>query len=719
MTGLQSIARALETSSLPYPLACCALAAAFAAKALGAGSAVAASVLTGMVYALVGLPTFMNVCHDIVARNINTHVLTTVAVGCLMPLGHAMEGALLLLLFNLSHVLEDWLTAAARGNLNSLFDGVPTSATLVDVGLSGQPDSASERTVPADSVNVGQYILVKAGQEVPLDGRIVCGEAMLSTEHITGESLPRRVRPGDIVAAGAINNDGLLTVQVLELAADSTPARMARLAKEAQAKKPRVQTFLERVGAQYSKAILVGTVLIAVVLPLVSSVTYLASASGPGSFYRAAGFLTTAAPCAMLMTPLVYVSAIAAVTQKGILLKGASVLDALAACKVAALDKTGTLTTGELICTAVTDLQKTPGADGSEEYSKSAEALSVAQALSRGSMHPVATAVVESLDSYNGDALPAVELHNFMAVPGRGVVSDCALQSGVHRQVLFGSREFALEHLYSANMFSAARTLAAISPSKAGEVVSVLLQMAGGQVASMHAFHFHDRPHESSGQAIAAVRSAGLEVVMLSGDNPGSASAMADKLGLAANEVRAGLSPEAKLQEIHRLREQSQGGVLMVGDGINDAPALATADVGLAVASTPSTAAAGVADGVILTSAAGVSALPFLFSIASFTQVLVRQNIALAALAILGSALPLVLGIMPLWLGVVIHEGSTLLVALNSLRPLLHKTHSDSAASRSLQDRADEGTAVRGEDALGRLLHQRNTSGPSQAAQAA
>eukprot|EP00191_Tetraselmis_sp_GSL018_P021136 CAMPEP_0177583176 /NCGR_PEP_ID=MMETSP0419_2-20121207/3175_1 /TAXON_ID=582737 /ORGANISM="Tetraselmis sp., Strain GSL018" /LENGTH=673 /DNA_ID=CAMNT_0019072535 /DNA_START=772 /DNA_END=2791 /DNA_ORIENTATION=- len=605
------------------------------------------------------------------------------AVFCLVPLGHALEGALLLLLFNLSHELEDALTVKARGNLRALFDSVPSKATVLKLGPDGEPDFATEQLVPAEDIAIGELVAVRAGQELALDGVVIRGEALLSMEHITGESVPQHCKVGDMVPAGAMNNDGLLIIRVATIAANSTPARMARLAREAQENKPRVQTILESIGSRYSQFVLVGTVAVALLLPLLAGIPFLGSPGSPGSLYRAACFLTTAAPCAILMGPLVYVSSIAAATQRGILLKGASVIDALAGCRVAALDKTGTLTTGALTCNHAEDLWR-EGPGGARAGSRNGElaagadpkAISIVLALSQVSLHPVSKAVVEAFGP-NGDGgdLPAVQLESHSVIPGRGVRGECAATgSSPPEKVFFGSQEHAESLLKELGHEAALEALRrSCGGTETGKIISLLVRESGGKLAGLHVFRFGDRLHQSSHEALNSIRSRGIKLAMLSGDNAESALAMARRLGLQEGEIRGGLRPEDKLEQVEGLRQQ-HGPVLMIGDGINDAPALAAADIGLAIAPTPSTTAAAAADGVILSGAGpGVSSVPFLLSLAGFTRKLVIQNFVLAGLAILGSSLPAVAGVLPLWVGVAIHEGSTLLVALNSLRPLMHR----------------------------------------------
>mmetsp|Transcript_2783 Transcript_2783/g.7850 ORF Transcript_2783/g.7850 Transcript_2783/m.7850 type:complete len:421 (-) Transcript_2783:241-1503(-) len=373
---------------------------------------------------------------------------------------------------------------------------------------------------------------------------------------------------------------------------------------------------------------------------------------------------------------------------RGILLKGASSIEALANCRVVALDKTGTLTTGTLTCTSVQTVflpGQGSGADSVNTEDAEREAISIAMALSRGSMHPVSNAITRSFGREAEAQLP-VNLQGFTSLPGRGVSSECTLEGGDPRQVLFGSKAYVASQLTEMGHAEGAE-LVELESADAGEVLSFLVQQAGAKTLAVHAFRFRDRIHSKSRASVAALRSilgSRGKIAMLSGDNSLSAGWMASQLGLSPEEVRADLRPEDKLLLVKELRRSQGGAVMMVGDGNNDAAALAGADVGLAVAATPSTMAAAAADGVILSGkGAGVSALPFLLSLSAFTRQVVLQNFVLAGLAIAGTSLPLIAGLLPLWVGVAIHEGSTLLVAINSLRPLLHRGTELQASSPS------------------------------------
>ena len=564
------------------------------------------------------------------------------------------------------------------------------------------------------------------------------GSALVSIQHITGEALPISKRVGDEVPAGAVNSDGALVVKTLRSAEDSTPARIARLTEAAQNRRPAVSRLLDTFGDRYSKAILGVTLATMILGPLVFGMPFLGRS---GAMYRASAFLSAAAPCALLMSPLVYIAAIGACARRGVLVRGGLTLDALAECGTVALDKTGTITTGKMACASVERVEKVApalvtssgdfsdvAADGdpvavtravtravSEPPSSSPAALAIAANLERGATHPIARAVLDAAAraADDGTSLPEVNVTEFKVVHGSGVeglVSPAraadAAAFGPPRRARFGNPEWASEIAGDVSRTSAVVALAR-TRSGDGDITAALVvapgsgssgkkngsvsRDGGDALASSSAawssedltrvFRFADAVHPKAAAAVSTLRAgswrsdgAPMRVMMLTGDNETSARAVAHAVGLRGEDVHAGLTPSEKLRLVEGARVKNKtkyGRVAMVGDGINDAPALAAADVGVAVASTPSEAAAAAADVLLLhADADGISQLPDVFALAEKTRRVLKQNITLAVISILGSALPALTGAFPLWLAVLLHEGSTLLVALNSVRLL-------------------------------------------------
>ncbi|MEW5311397.1 MAG: hypothetical protein WDW38_003116 [Sanguina aurantia] len=707
-------------------------------------------ILLAGTFILSGIPQVVEALCIAGGGDIDTHVLMSLAVVGTLYLGMAQEGALLLLLFQVSHFLEHKLTARAAGNMERLFSAIPSTATVVDfaAGQTPGPRLDSARRLAASAVQVGQHVVVRPGEQVPLDGVVAHGSANVSLQHISGESHPVRVAVGSTVPAGSLNTDGLLVVRVASLSTDSTPARIARLTAQAQSERPKLTRMLDSIGAWWSKTVIVATLATVLILPL-CGVPLLAPG---GALYRAMGVLTAGSPCAVVLVPLAYVCAIARITRKGVLVKSAGALEDLASCSVVAVDKTGTITSGVMTLTEAFVLSHgsaplsqatsaqiqlaapghtqgppdhnthgsnthsdglasqpsapatvaahshqhhdshTPdntstahaaarnvpdsgthissngsssssggggGQHGSSSSSSSSQfgglAVDFAVALSRASTHPVSRALAEYGLNHKAD----VTVTHFEQVPGAGVQGLCqSSSSGAHIMARLGSLEFVSDHIRDPHF--KAQLEQDVVPESVAPAVR-LLQSGKWQGLGSN------------------LRRNSKQLVMLTGDNAQAAAQVAHRVGIL--DYKAGMKPEDKLKFVLDFNARASGaGLVMVGDGINDAPALAAACVGIAIASTPSDMVAAAAD-VIILNGQGVANLPWLFKIAANTQAIVRQNLILALGAVAFATLPTVAGVFPLWLAVLLHEGSTLAVALNSLRLLLDPEFESTLAS--------------------------------------
>eukprot|EP00854_Cymbomonas_tetramitiformis_P009192 gene9192-10893_t len=637
---------------------------------------------TAGVFFVLGTPELVHVSSELAKGNINIHVLTSIAVFGTVWLGCAIEGGLLLALFATAKLVEDKLTKKAQGDLRALWNSVPKTATTVELFPDNTPDLASQQKVDAKSVPTGSYALVRAGEQVPLDGEVVYGTAWVTVEHITGEAMPIDKTIGDEVPAGAQNQDGVLVVRTTCSYDDSTPARIARLTADAQKSRPRMQSLLDKFGDTYSRVVLLFTAIVLLVGILMG---HPLTGSG-GVAYRAFAFLSAAAPCALMMTTITYVAAIGACAQRGVLIRGGLTLDTLVACKTMALDKTGTITTGVMKCSSIVPIEGSKGK--ACPPADDVESLAIAVALERHSLHPIARAVVASSE---GLELPRIQVEDFKTEHGKGVKGIVTLPDAAPLNVRLG-RWHSLNYVASDVMRWLAHSLSYVSEVLTpGEMelakervkcsaVKITAALVATEVdrpdkRRVRLFRFEDQLRERSRAAISELQNPpwakeGMDLVMLTGDNHASAMRVSEQLGFHEFQVKAGLSPEAKQGMIAEL--QKKGGVVMVGDGINDAPALAAADVGIAMASTPSDAAASAADILLLhKDTAGITVLPFVMKIAAITHRIVKQNIAIAAISVVGTCSAALLGIIPLWLTVLLHEGSTLLVAANSMRLLL------------------------------------------------
>ena len=596
------------------------------------------NILLISVFFLVGIPSLIDSINDLVDLEINIDLLMTLAAFSSVLLGSGMEGGLLLVLFELSHALEHTVAHRARGAISQLHRLAPSRAFVVQ-----EDGSLLERSVK--DVTVGTVIHVKAGQVVPLDGRVIKGTSSLNLVHLTGENLPVTKKVDDEVPAGARNLEGALTVEVTHSNQDSTLARIIQLVTEAQEARPKLQRWFDSLSRRYATSIILFSAAFAGVLPWITGAPYLGN---EGSIYRALAFLIAASPCALIIAiPIAYLSAVSACAREGILLKGGITLDALSSCSIIAFDKTGTLTTGELSLVEIAPLH-------TQSDAQKQEALEVAYAMEQNALHPIAKAITSHCHS-NGVKL--AHLDSFRAVPGYGLEAAIT-RGGENVPVFIGNAEYLLPKIPEADQQALQERLSEIR--RQGELLAVLL--VGDHVTLMR---FRDTPRPLIAEAIKKLRHiGGYRLLMLTGDHRASARSVAEELKI--DEYYADLRPEDKLDHVTTLAQKH--GLAMIGDGVNDAPALARATVGISMGQVGSSAAIDAADVVLLHD--NLEHLDWLMEKAHQTQRIVRQNLILAAGAILLATTPALMGIVPLWLAVIMHEGGTVLVGLNALRLL-------------------------------------------------
>lgn len=558
-----------------------------------------------LVYFLSGVPALIASLNDLKNLEINIDVLMTLAAFLALAIDSGLEGALLLVLFELSHGMEDSVSNKARSALHNLNNIAPKFAHMI-----AKDGVQFEKSVR--EIQVGEKVLVKHGEIVPLDGKVIEGISSVNLVHLTGESLPVSKTVGDPIPAGARNLEAALVIEVQRTSSDSTLSRIIQLITQAQEAKPRLQRWLDQFGQHYATTIIVLTFLFAIGLPFLATMTYFGH---EGSLYRALAFLIAASPCALIIaTPTAYLSAISASARKGILLKGGITLDALASCTIIAFDKTGTLTTGDLECTS-TDCPD--------------RALAVAYGLERQVVHPIAASICKLAVSKN---IQPAEIGSFKSLPGFGVEG---IVNG--KRVAIGRPEFI-----------------GVETHEEGVLAALLFE------EKTYLFRFTDQMRKEIPHLI---RSLPLRTVMLTGDNLRNAQNVARLLGI--HEVHANLKPEDKLDKVAELSEK---GLAMVGDGMNDAPALARATVGISMGRIGSATAVDASDVVLLND--DLHLLSWLFKKSKKTLRIVKQNLTLALGVIVLATTPALLGLVPLWMAVILHEGGTVLVGLNSLRLL-------------------------------------------------
>ncbi|GGC48850.1 heavy metal translocating P-type ATPase [Chelatococcus reniformis] len=549
-------------------------------------------------------------------------LMTIAAVGA-VAIGAAEEAAAVVFLFLVGELLEGVAAGRARASIKQLAALVPKTA-LVDRG-----DRTEE--VPADRLTLGTVIVVRPGDRIAGDGEIVDGESAIDEAPVTGESTPKLKGAGEAVFAGTINGDGVLRVRIAAAAADNTIARVIQLVEEAQESKAPTERFIDRFARRYTPAVLALGVLVAVLPPL------LAGASWSEWVYKGLAILLIGCPCALVIsTPAAIAAALSAGARRGLLIKGGAALETVGKVTAVAFDKTGTLTAGK---PEVTDVIGFARAE--------TEVMALAGALERDSGHPLARAIVARAEAMGAPVRAAADAK---AVPGKGV-------SGVlDRTPLFlGSPQAAAER--AALTAAQSERIAALNDE--GKTVSVLV--AGRDVAGLIALR--DEPREDAAAGLAALEAAGVSAVMLTGDNRRTATAIARGLGI---EAHAELLPQNK-QAIVRTLQADGRVVAVVGDGINDAPALAAADVGIAMGGGTDVALE-TGDAAVLHNR--VMDVARMVRLSRATMANIRQNIVIALGLKALFLVTTILGLTGLWPAILADTGATVLVTLNALRLL-------------------------------------------------
>ncbi|WP_333670886.1 heavy metal translocating P-type ATPase [Elioraea tepidiphila] len=550
-------------------------------------------------------------------------LMCTAAIGGAI-IGAAEETAIVVLLFALGELLENVAAGRARDGIRALAELMPRAALRL------RDDGTTEQVKP-EVLRVGDLVLVRPGDRVPCDGVIEEGHSALDESPVTGESVPVARGPGDAVVAGSISTDGALRVRVTRAAADNTIARIIRMVEDATASRAPTQRFIERFAAWWTPGAMVVSALVIVVPPLVFGWDWWTSV------YRGLAVLLIACPCALVISvPAAMASGLSAGARRGLLIKGGAALEAIGAARTVAFDKTGTLTEGR---PRVTDLVP---AGGVAEHGLLAQAAAVEQ----GSAHPLAKAILAEAAA-RSLAVPVAEAQ--VAIPGKAVAASIG---GI--RVSVGSPRHAEER--GVDLGSLAEAAARLEDE--GKTVAVVL--AGRRPLGLIALR--DEPRADAADGVARLAALGVRSVMLTGDNARTGAAIASSLGL---EVKAQLLPDDKLREIGALRVQ--GSVVMVGDGINDAPALAAASVGVAMGGGTDVALETADAAVLKDRVTGVSEL---VALSRATLANVKQNVAIAIGLKVVFLITTMLGITGLWLAILADTGATVLVTLNALRLL-------------------------------------------------
>ena len=575
----------------------------------------AAAILLG------GFSLFKTGLNNILRLDFDMKTLMTIAIIGAAIIGEWREGAVVVILFAISEVLEGYSMDKARDSIRKLMEHAPTEALVVRNG--------KEILLKADDIEVGDIMLVKPGQMIAMDGVIIEGASTINQAAITGESVPVERTLQDEIFAGTLNGEGFLKVQVTKRVDDTTIAKIIHLVEEAQAEKAPSQQFVDRFAKYYTPVIIMVAALVAVVPPLFF-------ASGWQEWiYQGLAVLVVGCPCALVIsTPVSIVTAIGNGARNGVLIKGGSFLEETGALKAIAFDKTGTLTKGSPTVTDFINLS------GDENL------LGIIAALESRSGHPLANAIIQKAAYLTKE----YQVEEFTAITGKGIKGWV---NGTEYQV--GNRQLFTD--ISDTISEQITTL-----SNEGKTVMI----AGTTTEVLALIAVCDEVRESSGYVIKQLQQLGIEhTILLTGDNQATAKAIGRQAGVS--EIESELLPQDKLAFIKKLKTQ-YGRVGMVGDGVNDAPALAAATVGIAMGGAGTDTALETADIALMND--DLKKLPFTIKLSRKTLRIIKQNITLSIIVKLLALLLVVPGWLTLWIAIFADMGVTLLVTMNGLRLL-------------------------------------------------
>ena len=560
---------------------------------------------------------------------VNRHTIGPAMLMCIacvasFIIGHPEEGAAVTFLYYIAEFLEDYAEHRAKRSIKSLVEIAPDTAR-VKVG-----DKEELRNV--DDVNIGDIVIVKPGDKVPLDGEVISGSSSINQASITGESVPVLKEVGDDVFSGTVNEDGYLEIKVTSAAKDSVISKIVTLVKRSQLNRSETETMVERIAKYYTPVMMIGAICIAFIPPLLFGQPLV------DWVYKALSLLVISCPCAFLIsTPVGMVSAITSATRNGVIIKGSTYVEEMRNVKAVIFDKTGTLTEGKLALSGIKVLD--------ENYSDE-DIVRIASSLESQSSHPIAQAIV---DYANENNILYENIEDFKNVPGKGIIAN------------LGGEQFyaANESLIEGSSFDISRDEINRYSSEGKTIVFV-----GNDKNVIGLITVSDKIRQNASEVISDLKEKGIETVMLTGDNKMAARKVADEIGI--QHVFSNLLPEDKLNILDTIRNKF-GDVAMVGDGINDAPALARANIGIAMGAAGSDVAIETADVALMQD--DISKLPYLFSLSHKTMGIIKQNITLAIAVKLLCVVLAVLGIITLMMSVGFGDlGLTLFVILNSFR---------------------------------------------------
>ena len=609
-------------------------------------------------------------------QGLDMNVLMCLAAVGAFAIGEYGEAATVIVLFSLGEALEGYTMERARDSIRSLTQLAPVEATLLQACLDCQgcqgrilPDGSGvyergpcpwcglhEQTVPVESLAVGDRIIVKPGERIPMDGQVLSGRSAVNQAPLTGESIPIEKGAGAEVFAGTINGAGLLEIEATQLAADNTLARLIHLVEEAQSQKTPTQRFVDKFARIYTPAVVMAAFGLAVLPPLLLGQPFLDTSEAHGWLYRALTLLVIACPCALVIaTPVAVVSAISGAARRGVLIKGGAYLEALGRVKIVAFDKTGTLTQGQpaLVNVACVDncCAEARLLDPWTACHHCDDMLAMAAAVERYSTHPLAHAVTAAAETRALPRLSAQEVENLSGQGMRGYINQ--------RQITIGSHAL-LHSPESCPVDFCRRVFQAEANGQTTMLVRENEALRGYLAVS-------DLPRQTSQATLANLKAIGVtHTVMLTGDNPAAARAIGQRVGV--DEVQAQLMPADKVRVVRHLLQRYGDTVAMVGDGINDAPALAAATVGIAMGASGTAQALETADVALMSD--DLTQLPAAIRLGRRAAQTIRFNIWFALLIKAVFLIAAFFGVATLWMAVFADIGASLLVTLNGMRLL-------------------------------------------------
>ncbi|MEM7032873.1 MAG: heavy metal translocating P-type ATPase [Chloroflexota bacterium] len=591
------------------------------------------------------------------SREININVLMTLAAIGAVFIGEYTEAGLVMVLFAIGEALEGYTASRARESIRTLMEVVPKTATL----LQRDGQDIVEKSVSVDTLHINDVIAIKPGERIPMDGQVVAGLSAVNQAAITGESRLIEKETGDTVFAGTINGAGALEVEVTRLAQDNMISRVIQLVETAQEKKAPAQRFIDRFAQVYTPAVVLLAALVMIVPPLLFGQPFFNSDDGFGWLYRGLALLIVACPCALVIsTPVSVISAISNAAAQGVLIKGGAYLESLSRVKAIAFDKTGTLTQGTPTVVNVRSVScENNQAENAPQNQQGDcipcnEVVALADAVERRSEHPFALAINEEAQRRGvKDQYATAEM--VQTLIGQGVQGHIADQ-----KVFIGS------HTYFDKAVAHPQQHCQAAQADAAEGYTTM--MVEQDDIYLGTIVVTDTVRQSSRTAISNLKQLGLKaVVMLTGDNKPVAQKIAQQTGVT--EVKANLLPADKLTAIEDLQEE-YGVVAMVGDGINDAPALARADVGIAIGAASGGTAQAMESADISLMSDDLTQLSFAFHLSQKTQHTIWTNVALSLVIKLLFVILVVFGMGTMWLAVLADMGTSLLVTLNGMRLL-------------------------------------------------